>query len=67
MEKGKVTWFDTTKGYGFIAPDDGSEDIFVHISEVESAGYTSLTKNQTIRYELYTKNGKSYVINLQLI
>ena len=67
MEKGKVKWFDTTKGYGFIAPDDGSEDIFVHISEVESAGYTSLTKNQTIRYELYTKNGKSYVINLQLI
>ena len=55
MEKGKVTWFDTTKGYGFIAPDDGSEDIFVHISEVESAGYTSLTKNQTIGYELYTK------------
>ena len=52
MEKGKVTWFDTTKGYGFIAPDDGSEDIFVHISEVESAGYTSLTKNQTIGYEL---------------
>ena len=67
MEKGKVTWFDTTKGYGFIAPDDGSEDIFVHISEVKSAGYTSLTKNQAIRYELYTKNGKSYAINLQLI
>ena len=67
MEKGKVTWFDTTKGYGFIAPDDGSEDIFVHISEVESAGYISLTKNQAIRYELFTKNVKSYAIKLQLI
>ena len=67
MEKGKVTWFDTTKGYGFIAPDDGSEDIFVHISEVESAGYISLTKNQAIGYELFTKNGKSYAIKLQLI
>ena len=67
MEKGKVTWFDTTKGYGFIAPDDGSKDIFVHISEVKSAGYTSLTKTQTIGYELSTKKGKSYAINLQLI
>ena len=65
--EGKVKWFDTTKGYGFIAPDDGSEDIFVHISEVESAGYTSLTKNQAIGYDLYTKNGKSYAIKLQLI
>ena len=67
MQKGKVKWFDLNKGYGFIVPDDGSEDIFVHISEVESAGYTSLTKNQTIGYELYTKKGKSYAINLQLI
>ncbi len=67
MEKGKVTWFDTTKGYGFIAPDDGSEDIFFHISEVESAGYIRLTKNQAIGYDLYTKNGKSYAIKLQLI
>ena len=67
MEKGKVKWFDQEKGYGFIAPDSGSEDIFVHISEVESAGYKSLTKNQAIEYELYTKKGKSYAINLQLI
>jgi CspA family cold shock protein len=67
MEKGKVTWFDTTKGYGFIAPDDGSEDIFVHISEVEKAGYRSLVNNQYVGYELFTKKGKSYAINLQLI
>ena len=67
MEKGKVTWFDTTKGYGFIAPDDGSEDIFVHISEVEKAGYKSLINYQYVGYELFTKKGKSYAINLQLL
>ena len=67
MEKGKVTWFDTTKGYGFIAPDDGSEDIFVHISEVEKAGYRSLVNYQYVGYELFTKKGKSYAINLQLL
>ena len=67
MEKGKVTWFDTTKGYGFIAPDDGSEDIFVHISEVDKAGYKSLINYQYVGYELFTKKGKSYAINLQLI
>jgi len=67
MEKGKVKRFDTTKGYGFIAPDDGSEDIFVHISEVDKAGYKSLINDQYVGYELFTKKGKSYAINLQLI
>ena len=66
MEKAKVKWFDPTKGYGFIGPDGGSKDIFVHISEVENAGYTSLSNYQAISYELHTKNGKSYVIKLQL-
>ena len=55
------------KGYGFIAPDDSSEDIFVHISEVEKAGYKSLINDQYIGYELYTKKGKSYAINFQLV
>ena len=66
MEKGKVKWFDLDKGYGFIVPDD-SEDIFVHISEVEKAGYISLVNNQYVGYELFTKKGKSYAINLQLL
>jgi CspA family cold shock protein len=67
MQKGKVKWFDLDKGYGFIAPDDGSEDIFVHISEVEKAGYKSLINYQYVGYELFNKKGKSYAINLQLL
>jgi CspA family cold shock protein len=67
MEKGKLKWFDLNKGYGFIAPDDGSEDIFVHISEVEKAGYKSLINYQYVGYELFTKKDKSYAINLQLL
>ena len=67
MTKGTVKWFDTIKGYGFIHPDDGREDIFVHISEVEKAGYTNLNNDQAIRYELQTKHGKSSATDLQLI
>ena len=67
MQKEKVKWFDLNKGYGFIAPDDGSEDIFVHISEVEKAGYKSLINYQYVGYELFNKKGKSYAINLQLL
>ena len=67
MEKGKVKWFDLDKGYGFITPDDNTEDIFVHISEVEKAGYKSLINYQYVGYELFNKKGKSYAINLQLL
>ena len=67
MTKGTVKWFDTIKGYGFIQPDDGREDIFVHISEVEKAGYTNLNNDKAIIYELQTKHGKSSATDLQLI
>jgi CspA family cold shock protein len=67
MNKGTIKWYDATKGYGFIQPDDGGEDIFVHISEVEKAGYTNLNNDQTIKYELQTKHGKSSATDLQLI
>ena len=52
MPTGTVKWFNTTKGYGFIAPDDGGKDVFVHISAVERAGLKGLNDNQKIAYEL---------------
>ena len=60
MATGKVKWFNETKGYGFIAPDDGSKDVFVHISAVERAGLRSLKENQAVSFELVTdrRSGK---------
>ncbi|WP_372604032.1 cold-shock protein [Actibacterium sp.] len=52
MPTGTVKWFNTTKGYGFIAPDDGGKDVFVHISAVERAGLTGLADNQKISYTM---------------
>lgn len=52
MPTGTVKWFNTTKGYGFIAPDDGGKDIFVHISAVEKAGLTGLADNQKVEFEM---------------
>ena len=52
MATGTVKWFNQTKGYGFIAPDDGGKDIFVHISAVEAAGLRGLNDDQKIQYEM---------------
>lgn len=52
MATGKVKWFNETKGYGFIQPDDGTKDVFVHISAVERAGFRTLAENQAVSYEL---------------
>ena len=52
MPNGTVKWFNTTKGYGFIAPEDGGKDVFVHISAVERSGLTGLADNQRVSYEL---------------
>jgi CspA family cold shock protein len=52
MATGTVKWFNTTKGFGFIAPDDGGNDVFVHISAVEKAGLTGLRDEQKIQYEM---------------
>ncbi len=68
MTKGTVKWFNTAKGYGFIAPDDGSKDAFVHISAVERAGLTSLAEGQLVQYELQTgQNGKTSAENLSIV
>ena len=62
---GTVKFFDTTKGFGFIAPDDGGQDAFVHISAVERAGMTMLNQNQRISYELETdKRGRPSACDL---
>jgi len=52
MPTGTVKWFNNTKGYGFIQPDDGGKDVFVHISAVEKAGLTGLTDDQKVSYEM---------------
>ncbi|MFQ5773920.1 MAG: cold-shock protein [Kiloniellaceae bacterium] len=68
MTKGTVKWFNAAKGFGFIAPDDGSKDAFVHITAVERAGLTSLTEGQQVQYELQNgKNGKTSAENLSIV
>ena len=67
MTKGTVKWFNSAKGYGFISPDDSSNDAFVHISAVERAGLTGLNEGQQIEYELQPgQNGKSSAENLRV-
>lgn len=68
MTEGTVKWFNAVKGYGFIQPDDGSKDAFVHISSVERAGLSSLQEGQRVSYELVPgKNGKSSAENLKIV
>lgn len=65
MSTGTVKWFNTKKGYGFIQPDDGSADVFVHISAVEQAGMRSLYENDKVSYEIVTDRGRSSAGNLE--
>ena len=68
MTTGTVKFFNTTRGFGFIEPEDGSKDAFVHISAVERAGLSSLSEGQKVSYELETgQNGKSSAENLSVI
>ena len=66
VAKGTVKWFNATKGFGFIKPDQGDKDVFVHISAVERAGLSSLNENQVIEYDLVDNRGKSSAENLKV-
>lgn len=68
MPTGTVKWFNTTKGYGFIAPDEGGKDVFVHISAVERAGMTGLADNQKVEYELREgRDGRTSATDLKTL
>ena len=66
MATGTVKWFNTQKGYGFIQPDDGSKDVFVHISAVEKAGLTTLNEGQSVEFEEVANRGKTSAENLKV-
>ncbi len=67
MLTGTVKWFNGTKGFGFIAPDSGGDDVFVHITALGRAGIPTLTEGQKVSYELATSKGKTSAVNLQLV
>ncbi|MDA0781212.1 MAG: cold-shock protein [Rickettsiales bacterium] len=67
MANGTVKWFNATKGYGFIQPDDGSSDVFVHISALEKSGIRQLDDGQKVSYEIATVKGKSSAAHVQLL
>lgn len=68
MPTGKVKWFNTDKGYGFIAPNDGGKDVFVHITAVQGAGLDGLSEDADVSYELETRrDGKTSATDLRLI
>ena len=65
MSTGTVKWFNSSKGYGFITPDAGGQDVFVHISAVEKAGMRFLNENYKVSYDLVTEKGKTSADNLK--
>ncbi|NCO02560.1 MAG: cold-shock protein [Alphaproteobacteria bacterium] len=66
-QSGVVKWFNPTKGFGFIVPDDGGNDVFVHISAVEGAGLKSLDEGQKVRFELQDNRGRQAAADLQVV
>jgi CspA family cold shock protein len=67
MVTGKVKWFNNAKGFGFITPDDNSEDVFAHFSAIKIEGYKTLKENQRVSFEVVTGNKGKQANNIQLI
>ena len=67
MATGKVKWFDAKKGFGFITPDDGGKDAFLHVSALQAANISSVTDGQAVSYELTEQRGKMAASNIALI
>jgi CspA family cold shock protein len=67
MASGKVKWFNASKGFGFIQPDEGGPDVFVHISALERAGLRDLKENQRVSYDIAMNKGKSSAANIKLL
>lgn len=67
MATGTVKWFNATKGYGFIQPDDGGSDVFVHVTAVQQAGLHGLDDGAKVEYELESQRGKTSAIDLKLL
>jgi CspA family cold shock protein len=65
MATGTVKWFNATKGFGFIVPQDGGKDVFVHITAVQKAGLTGLNENQKVSYDVENERGKAAAVNLK--
>lgn len=66
MANGKVKWFNPDKGYGFIQPEEGGKDVFVHISALERAGINTLKDDQRVKYDLEEQKGKTSAVNIEL-
>ena len=67
MTQGKIKWFDSKRGYGFIVPDDGSKDAFLHVSALQKAGIDTLDEGEAITYNLAEERGKQSAVDIQKI
>lgn len=67
MATGKIKWFNATKGYGFIVPDEGGGDVFIHVTALEKAGLGPVGEGQRLSYEIASNKGRESAVNIQLL